>query len=177
MGLKLHLGCGGIIFDGWKNIDVLPPADVRHDLTTGIPFSDGSVDFIYSEHFFEHLLPDAGGTLMRECRRVLVSGGTMRVAMPSLSYVVKKYLSTEWRDQDWLKRPEHGFIRTPAEMLNIGLRWWGHQWMYDEEELETRLRDAGFTQFVRREFGESDHPELRGRETRLDSMLIYDVTR
>ncbi len=45
-------------------------------------FEDGEFDFIFSEHFFEHLwLPDALA-LFRECARVLKPGGVIRTSVP-----------------------------------------------------------------------------------------------
>lgn len=45
-----------------------------------LPFEDGAFDFIYSEHFFEHLFFDEAVSLFGECRRVL--NGVMRVVVP-----------------------------------------------------------------------------------------------
>ena len=39
------------------------------------------------------------------------------------------------------------------------------QWLYDFEELERRMREAGFTQIESVAWGESKYPELRARET------------
>lgn len=47
-----------------------------------LPIPDRSIDFIFSEHFFEHLLfPDAVA-LFRECSRVLKPGGIIRTVVP-----------------------------------------------------------------------------------------------
>ena len=44
-------------------------------------------------------------------------------------------------------------------------------------ELERRMREAGFTEITRCAYGESAHAELRGLETRPDSMLILEAVR
>jgi SAM-dependent methyltransferase len=47
-----------------------------------LDFRDGEFDFIFSEHFFEHLsLPDALA-LFKECSRVLKPGGVVRTSVP-----------------------------------------------------------------------------------------------
>ena len=47
-----------------------------------LAFDDNEFDFIFSEHFFEHLwLPDAIA-LLRECRRILKPGGVIRTCVP-----------------------------------------------------------------------------------------------
>lgn len=59
-------------------------------------------------------------------------------------------------------------------MLNIAFRWWGHQWLYDQEELHSRLWEAGFSIIRDVEWVNSDIPELRNLETRKDSLLICE---
>ncbi len=177
---SLHLGCGHNLIDGWVNIDLDDPggkADLRWDLTRGIPVDDHSCDFIYCEHLLEHLAVHQGTALLRECRRVLRHGGVLRVAMPSLDVLIQKSCCGDWRDQDWLTWPDSRFIQTRAEMLNIAFRWWGHQWLYDREELDRRLREAGWEEITPVEPGESRFSALRDRETRADSLLIYEARR
>jgi predicted SAM-dependent methyltransferase len=178
---KLHIGCGRVRFEeGWVNIDSDPEIslpDIVWDLGRGFPVPDGSCGLIYSEHLLEHLAVDDGVSLLRECLRSLAPGGRLRFAMPSLEYVLERCCSGKWREQDWLTWPDHQFIQTQAEMLNIAFRWWGHQWLYDREEFHRRLREAGFTQIRDVAWGESDIPELRNRETRKDSLLICEAIR
>ena len=97
--------------------------------------------------------------------------------MPSLEYTINKYCSDKWNDQDWLEWKEHRFIQTRAEMINIAFRWWGHQWLYDREELHRRLKEAGFTIIRDVEWGYSKIPELSNLETRKDSKLICEATK
>ena len=47
-----------------------------------LPFPDDQFDFVFSEHFFEHLFFDEALGLMKECHRVLARGGVMRVVVP-----------------------------------------------------------------------------------------------
>jgi predicted SAM-dependent methyltransferase len=53
-------------------------------------------------------------------------------------------------------------------MVNEGMRLWGHVFLYDEPELFSLLRECGFSDIRRVKWGESDHPELRGLESRPD---------
>ena len=59
----------------------------------------------------------------------------------------------------------------------MSFSWWGHKWLYDWEELERRLKEAGYTNVKRCKQGKSTHPELRGLETREESNLIAEVTK
>lgn len=178
--LRLHLGCGANYLPGWVNIDDhgrLPRIDVRWNLEDGLPVPDASCNLIYSEHVLEHFPVDRAVALLGECRRALQPQGVLRIAMPSLADIVAKYASPDWKDQDWLRWPEFESIATRAEMINVSFRWWGHQWLYDREELHRRLAEAGFQEIADAAWGESRHEDLRGLETRRDSLLICEATK
>lgn len=175
---KLHLACGNVRLDGWINIDLdnaSEAADISWDLSKGIPFADSSCEFIYCEHFLEHLDVKDGVAFLKECRRVLQPDGVFRLAMPSLDMIIEKSYRGDWQDQDWLTWPEYQFVRTRAEMLNIAFRWWGHRWLYDRDELHRRMHEAGFEDIVDAEWSGSRHDALRNLETRKDSLLICEA--
>jgi len=177
---KLHVGCGNIKFKGWINIDKdsSVATDLIHDVTLGLPFPDRSCQFIYHEHFLEHLNITQSLFFLSECHRVLVMDGVMRVAMPSLERVMNSYFADDWKaNQDWLTWPTYKFIKTRAEMVNIAMRWWGHQWLYDSEELHRRLKNVGFSRIKDVEWRKSSTPELAQRETRRDSLLICEASK
>ncbi|HVM40075.1 MAG TPA: methyltransferase domain-containing protein [Acidimicrobiia bacterium] len=173
--VMLHLGCGPNHFEGWVNVDFDAQyhPDVVCDLSKSLPAEPGTVDLIYSEHFLEHVTLAEGLALLRRCRAALRPGGVVRIAMPDLRAVIDYYLG-DWKDQDWLRQPEYAAIDSAAHMLNYSLREWGHQYLYDAAELRLRLEQAGFVDVRACEWGESDHPELRNRETRVDSRLIME---
>ncbi|MFI5207904.1 MAG: class I SAM-dependent methyltransferase [Gemmatimonadales bacterium] len=176
-GLKLHLGCGTVRLEGWVNVDIeTSQADLTLDITRGLPLPDGAARLIYHEHVMEHITVDEAKACLRDWFRLLEPGGVLRIATPDLAYVVERYRG-DWRDQAWLKLPEYAFIRTRAEMLNTSLRWWGHQYLYDEEELRRRMNDAGFATIRRCALGESPVAELARLETREDSQLILEGVR
>ena len=56
--IKLHLGCGRNLLDGWINTD-FNIAKFRGsdflDVTEKFPYDDNSVDYIFSEHMIEHI--------------------------------------------------------------------------------------------------------------------------
>jgi predicted SAM-dependent methyltransferase len=177
---KLNAGCGGVYFEGWVNIDCdarVGPVDLCWDLGDSIPAPDTSCEAIYSEHMLEHLTVEQGLQFLRECRRVLRPRGVVRIAMPSLDDMIEKSAAGRWRDQAWLDEPQWRFIASRAEMFNIMFRWWGHQWIYDRDELHRRLREAGFETIRDAAWGESTVDCLHGRETRNNSLLICEAVR
>jgi predicted SAM-dependent methyltransferase len=159
-------------------VDLLwrPGVNFIWNLRWRMPFRANSCSFIYHEHYIEHISPREATRFLRDCHRVLAPGGVMRIATPSLKHITQKYLS-DWHDQDWLSWSEYQHIQTGSEMMNIVFRWWGHKWIYDEEELERRLRDAGFTHIKFVERNVSTHAELCDIESRKDSILVCEATK
>jgi len=172
---KLHFGCGQNKFDGWVNSDILSSADVHHDVTRRWPFPDNEFDLVYSEHVLEHFDLKTGRHILSEAFRVLIPGGTLRIAMPDLDYVVKMYKSKDWKNQDWIQN--YGYkdiILTPCEMLNTALRDWGHTFVYDADQLFIEFARVGFYKTIQHENGKSKIQELKNLETRVDSRLVVE---
>lgn len=172
--LRLHLGCGGNVMPDWVNLDIeARPGVTQHDLTRPLPFPSGSADFVYSEHFIEHIGFEQGLRLMREVRRVLKPTGIFRVSTPDLLFLIQQYLKrnmTEWANVNWLPK-------TPCQMVNGGMRLWGHQFVYDEEELSMQLRAAGFGNVQRVGYRESKYPQLSQLECRpFHGELIFEAS-
>lgn len=177
--LKVNVGCGQEPFPGWTNLDLDPGshADICWDVTDGLPFADGTCACIYSEHFLEHLPVQQGVHFLKECLRSLLKGGVARIGMPSAEELTRHYYENDWARQPWLHKYGYTWIKTRAEYINVCFRDWGHQWLYDAEELDRRLREAGFSQIETAAWGESKYPELRSRETRKETLLIMEATK
>ncbi len=178
--IKLNLGCGTDYKEGWINVDNnsdnnIEKLDLNWDLTKPLPFPDNSVDFIFNEHFIEHLSVESARSSLIDFRRVLKKGGVMRIAMPDLEGVVEIYLDKKWKARPFIKTFKLDFIKTKAELLNISLRWWGHQWLYDWEELERRLKETGYKNITQCKRHKSKHNDLQNLEIREESVLIAEV--
>lgn len=157
--VKLNIGCGTDCKDGWINIDNnsdenIEKLDLNWDLRYLLPFPENSVGYIFNEHFIERVTVEEGQVAIRDLMRVLKPGGVMRIATPDLE-----------------------FIKTRAERINVGFRYWGHKWIYDWEELERLLREAGCVKVKRMKLGESKYTSLRNLETRPKLTLIAEVTK
>jgi predicted SAM-dependent methyltransferase len=171
---RLHLACGDHLLVGWANVDMHGPRHViRWDLTRALPIATASMDFVYSEHFIEHIDRHQAERLLRECRRVLKPGGVLRVSTPSLRVLVDEYDAGRvlgWQDMGWTPA-------TPCQLLNEGMRMWGHQYIFDAPELEGLMRGAGFSQIVARPWRQSPHDALANLECRpYHGELIYDCS-
>lgn len=180
--LKLNIGCGTDYKKGWINIDNnsdnnIKKLDINWDLRKPLPIDDGTIDFIFNEHFIEHLSVEEARVALKEFKRILKNDGVMRIAMPNLEDAVANYLDPEWRSKPFVRRFDMGFVKTGAELLNMNFSWWGHKWLYDREELERRLNEAGFARIKKETQGSSSHANLRSLETREESTLIAEVSK
>lgn len=92
----LNIGCGQNFHHNWTNVDLVPvSAEVEAvDIRKGLPFDAESFDAVYHSHVLEHLAPQSGIELIRDCRRVLRLGGILRVAVPDLEQVARLYLQS-----------------------------------------------------------------------------------
>lgn len=171
---KLHLGCGPYAFDGWINIDLLPFDNVRpHDLTKPLPFANCTCSRIFTEHFIEHLTREQAQKFLTECYRVLEPGGVIRVSTPKLGVLLQDYV--DGRLDRWAPTWQPA---TPCQMVNEGMRLWGHQFIYDQDELNMALHEAGFRLIKRCAHHCSQNDDLTNLETRPDcDDLILEATK
>ncbi len=212
---KINLGCGPVGKADWVNIDwgvlailhrfslieallmrfklfpkeynVKWPKNLKlHDCKKRLPFASDSVDYIYTSHFLEHFKKYEGKRLIDDCYRTLKKGGLIRVALPDLGLLAKKYVEKDagyFRKSYNLKDSEGqagglsdgllladifndnfypGFYRDQprglARIMACFIR--PHYWMYDYDLLEALLRRAGFKDVRKMEFRQGRVPDL-----------------
>jgi len=165
--LHLNAGCGNVLLSGWLNTDLLDfvGADgevtkpgqaylarghvyVKHDASDPYPIPSGAVTSVYSEHYIEHLsLVDAVAWL-RELNRLLKPGGVLRLSTPDLHQYVRGYLDEKQELYNaWARGLKaHGVNLLPRRTFrfNTLMREWGHQYLYDYDELALALSRVGF---------------------------------
>lgn len=167
---KFHVGGGPRLLDGWLNADLCaPPGVMQMDATRPYPFSDRTFTHLFTEHMIEHVPYEGGLAMLRECHRVLKDGGIIRVVTPDLTSLAalccQPLTDLQARYLEWFCNacmPQAGV--TPAVALNAQFRFWGHQFLYDEQTLTALLRRAGFGEIRRCALMESPHSELRNLE-------------
>ena len=176
--IKLHVGCGSKRFSGWINIDMNPKGDLTLDLREGLPFADGSVARIYTEHTLEHFYREHDAPfLLRECLRVLEPGGRIRITVPDAAAFVDYYTGRlDQATADAIGKAHARFNGTPMDVLNSGFRWkHQHLYMYDEETLRALLEEVGFANIDRRAYRDSDVSDFVGLdlpERRFETLYI-----
>jgi SAM-dependent methyltransferase len=94
--LRLHLGCGPNIKPGYVNVDahVDHPDVAKYDIAD-LPYPDGSVDEILSEHVFKHLGFLDEERVWREAFRVLRPGGKMLIETPDMEWLCRAFLEAK----------------------------------------------------------------------------------
>jgi predicted SAM-dependent methyltransferase len=148
--MKLHLGCGRRRLEGYTNIDILPTVepDIVGDITRLTEFEENSAGVIYASHVLEHIPRPFILDTLREWRRVLKPGGTLRVSVPDFMALAELYLYdgiSMWR----VVGPLVGRQDYPANT---------HYMIYDYEYLAWTLGEAGFYD-IRRWSPERELPE------------------
>lgn len=92
--LKLNLGCGSNIKEGWVNIDLVPtPGAIRGDITCLEQFS-GKVDYILLSHVVEHVPFSRIDSALGHWNEVLVDGGKIEIICPDIEADINNYLRT-----------------------------------------------------------------------------------
>jgi len=128
-------------------IEYTTTAQIRWaDATKRIPEPDDSVEVLYSSHMLEHLDEVDVRQFLHEAQRVLCPGGTIRIAVPNIRYLVESYLEDGDADdfiaQTRLTKRRPNSLRLKFSYLIVGDRH--HQWMYDGPSLCKLLLAAGF---------------------------------
>lgn len=132
--LKLNLGCGNILIDGYLNLDILlrKKGTVKHDITRLSFIPDNSVSEIVALDIVEHISPSIIDDVMDEWIRVLKSDGIMVIKVPDLYTQARLYVSGEWDSEKFSKQILGAY--------DYGLDAHGHKFAYDIHSM-TRLME------------------------------------
>jgi SAM-dependent methyltransferase len=165
---RLLHGLGLLSAPRWDRICKLGNNFVLYDIVQGIPYDDASFDVVYHSHLLEHIDREGAEGFLIECRRVLKPTGVLRIVVPDLELLARRYVDLldgpvpdrasrllgaasdlfdqmvnrtprYRRQQKWIVRmAESALIGNTARAGVI------HRWMYDRFTLEEVLRRAGF---------------------------------
>lgn len=191
-GDYIQFGCGLSCPPGWKNYDsslrlrlqklpliggLVPagpfgrfPSGVLYgDIVSGLPVAAGSGDLLYSSHVLEHLALDELRAALRDCRRVLATGGVFRIVLPDLEALIAAYNNSAQRDRaiSFIRSTMMGCDvrpRTMRQRLQQALGSSHHLWLWDYPSLADELAAAGFTNIRRATFGDSGIPAFAAVE-------------
>lgn len=156
---------------GWVVTNVSAVTRFYLDATQRWPFADDTLEYVYQDNVIEHLTLNAGRAMLKEARRCLQPGGTIRIVTPDLRAHVDMYLSGEnaLASEASVHYQSLGLVvEHPIDLVRIPIASFGHHegYLYDFDTLTTELERAGFTRAVRVELGTSGHDALRGLDIR-----------
>jgi len=147
--MKLNLGCGDKILEGYVNIDVAPARagrqpDVICDLHQ-LQFEDASADEVLAVHVVEHFWRWEVVEVLREWTRVLRRGAPMILECPNLQSACEQFL----RDPEAFAGPGAEGQRTMWVFYGDP-RWQDplmvHRWGYTPRSLAKVMAQAGLAQ-------------------------------
>lgn len=162
MGIKLNLGCGDKVLQGYINVDSIPHGDssIYEDAIAYMQYkTDAScISEIRADHLCEHLPFNREEEFFYQAFRVLEGGGRLEVFVPDLNEICRLFYMARDNRFQWYKpgSDSHYF----GGRYDKGRKWsflvaslFGHQDGegqfhhngYTEEKLNDIARLAGFS--------------------------------
>jgi hypothetical protein len=162
---RIHVGSGPhALLADWWNVDIRPFRGVDEVADVTQPWPWPEVDYVFGEHFLEHLDPADAVAFVVEAGRRLSPGGRLRLSTPAIEYAWRTHVATADDDE-----------RRVAEATYRMNRWfhgWGHRFVWSRPLLGRLLSESGYAPVTFHAYGESDDPVLAG----LEQHGGYDVT-
>ena len=210
--IKLNLGCGSVRPEDWINTDSSLNANIQKiplvgkriaklfnpveynssnfrymNLNKRWSFEDNSVDVVYASHLFEHLSLKSAALFMKEAYRCLKQGGVIRIVVPDLYKISKKYIQDYESGNGeasnfimWaINMHREGQYGNPGLFKKMILEIQGyphqHKFMYDEKSMINLFKISGFNNIASLQYGISDLIECIGEVegTRESYLSIY----
>src|SRR5438094_8308780 len=121
------------------------------DAARRIPVPDAAAEVVYSSHMLTYLDRADARRFLAEVRRVLASGGTLRIAVADLSLYARRYVNEKGDADVFLagllladEKPR-GTLAALRRRI-VGYRF--NRWMYDPASLSRLLAECGFRDIV-----------------------------
>ncbi|HKQ45303.1 MAG TPA: class I SAM-dependent methyltransferase [Rhizomicrobium sp.] len=177
----LNLGAGPFWRrSGWETTDHKKHWWQRGDTAWRLNFPAESFDLVFSSHMLEHIPHFKIDAVLKECNRVLKTGGMIRLVCPNLETFARAYVARDAEtfakvcDEDPTIRQDLGFggqlmnflISPGADSMMFSrngecIGGYAHVYSYDFEMLKILLERHGFGDVVRSDFGGSAIAQMR----------------
>ena len=159
----IHLGCGMNHFVDFLNCDI-DGGECYFDATKPFALRDSSIDYIYSEHFIEHLRFSQAEHMLKETYRVLKTRGRTRILFPDLRKLISisetnRHLAEQMRQRIVNGVFDEGGNRIIApkatpfqgqcwddldDIVNNFSQYYGHKYIWSAAHLVRVLKQIGF---------------------------------
>ncbi len=134
--LRLNIGSGNEIIEGFKSVDLYMPADIKDDITKLATIDDNSVDEVLTYHLLEHLKNDDVLPAMKSVFRVLKSGKQWKIEVPNLIWLLDDFINTPDHERwGWKIQTIFGLQNHEGEYHRTG---------FSVNRLESMLKSVGF---------------------------------
>jgi len=138
--LKLNLGCGDEILEGYVNCDLYgDKADMIFDAAT-IPFPDNSINEIRAYHLIEHFNFMEGLQVLKEWFRVLKPEGKLVLETPDLLNTCDQFVKSTENERIILYGHFFAWPWIPGQ---------AHYFLYTESQMNWSLEEIGFKNIKR----------------------------
>lgn len=148
-GLRLNLGCGRHVLDGWYNIDagahpnaIRPPEMISDVKSIALP--NKCATEIMAIHLWEHIYRWDCETVLAEWGRLMRPGARLVLEMPDLYKFCRNILEGIKGKKDPDQLGMWGMFGDPRERNPLML----HHWAWSFATLAPFLEQHGFTQCV-----------------------------
>jgi len=210
--VMLNIGCGSIRPSAWINTDSSLNAHLQRIPVVGRKISKlfnpveyqnnnvvymncnkrwaykaSSVDVVYASHLFEHLSLRSANLFLKEAYRVLKPSGVIRLVVPDLYQISRKYIidyenakelinTTEfimWAINMHRVEPKYGRLGFVKRLVRQ-IQGYPHQhkYMYDKNSLSLKLLEHSFVDLKVQSYGVSDYiPNIKDVEGTKESYL------
>lgn len=161
----IDLGCGQQPTDGFVGIDYFGGlGSYAADLRFPLKVASNHVDGIFTEHTLEHLTYRHVAALLRECHRILKPGGCIRVVLPDVGEMARRYAA---HDAAWFEQWAHHMLgtrnralATPMEAISFVTQEYGHVSCWDHDTVAHYLAQAGFVDVARCTWRQGRDPRM-----------------
>ncbi len=160
-GLILDVGSGSNAHPQNINLDYQwhPGIDICCNITKGLPFPDGYVAGIFTEHCLEHIGFNDALVVFAEFRRIMASGAWLRIVVPNLEIYIDGYdafrRTGEFSMPYWEGDKRADGIYSPAMSINRIFYDHDHRFIYDFATLNLMLEKMDFVEIRQMKFGNS----------------------
>ena len=197
--LKLNLGCGNNFVEGYQNIDFSPNVllskikwlkwvffklriinevefsfwnkrtifkDIRK-----LKYSNNSISHIYTSHTLEHIFFWEAEEVLKDCYRMLIPKGIIRIALPDLDAFIDQYLENRNSTQSFFDFETNLLsypVRKPNKrdyLINVFFKH-VHKWHPNPVIIIEILNKIGFKEINLRDFQMGKFPNLTELENR-----------
>lgn len=154
---KVHVGCGpNAIMPDWWNVDVRSFRGIDEAMDASEPWPYVDLDYVFAEHFIEHLALDRALQFLVHAGNSLRVGGVIRLSTPNLEWVIHTHFQTGQVD---VGKRLMDTLRT-----NRAFHGWGHHFLYSKEMLLHLMQKIGYEEIVFCHYRQSSHSSLNNLE-------------